>query len=164
MFIVFIGFVLTACNKSSNTFKVTFKFNNADPDVVMEVSKGNKITDPPIAKKYGCTFLNYRKGDTDFDLNTSIYEDTTLSAHYVYNEDELFKNRDNPSIRKGEDANLRVMSFNLLSSVFDYHPYHHGYDEKIIHILSALTTVVMFKLLRQSRAICQMLLAYKNAI
>lgn len=123
-------FSLVACNKSNGPFKVTFDLCNADPNVVIEVNRGNKITNKPIASKYGCNFVSYKKDGRDFDFNnTLIKEDTVIKAHYKYDENILFTNRLSPEVRH-DNANLRVMTYNLLTSIYDYHPRHHGYNEK----------------------------------
>ena len=128
-------FSLVACSKpggNTGKVKVTFDLCNGDPNVVVDINKGSKITEQPTASKYGCNFLSYQKDKKDFDFNTPINEDTVLKAHYEYNADELFKLRDNPEKRHDDTANLRVMSFNMLVSVYQetggVKPKHHGTD------------------------------------
>lgn len=119
---------LASCNNSR--IRVIFKLNNGDADITMEINKGTTITTMPIANKYGCNFLSYQKDGSDFDFNNPINEDMTLCAHYEYNRETLLAPRTHQNERHDSTTNLRIMTYNLLSSVFDYHPMHHGYNEK----------------------------------
>lgn len=121
-------FILASAVGCANKDKVTvtLNFNNANPNQTITIDKGSTLNvEDPIKDR--CVFLWWKLGEKKFNLLTPIQENITLNAHYHYDGEEIFKKRDN-SESKHDTANLRVMSFNLLTSIYNNHPHHHGYN------------------------------------
>lgn len=120
-------FPISIFSCASKEVTVTFQLNNAESDVVIKIPRNSIIQDAPSPESYGKIFLNWRLDDNDFDIkNTPITNDITLSAHYKYDRDFVFTKKLNAEVKKG-DSNLRMMSYNLLASVWNNKPPHHGY-------------------------------------
>lgn len=120
------SFSILSCSTPQIT--VTFKLNNTKEDVVMKINRNSIIQNAPTPTSYHKVFSNWRIDDQDVDIaRTLITKDTTLSAHYNFDYDKIYNNKDTEELRKKGTANLRIMSFNLLTSIYNNHPLHHGY-------------------------------------
>lgn len=117
------------CNNKTYV-TLTFDPKNGDPIKIIKLVKGTKATkiDNPTKKK--CKFVDWYDNNNikwDFDLN-SINKDTVLAAKYEVGED-FDKDEVEPE-KKHENANLRVMSFNVLTEKYNNCPQHKGENEK----------------------------------
>ena len=63
-------------------FEVTFDPDNKDEKLVETVEIGDKVTKPENPNKEGYTFEGWFNGDEEFDFETEITEDITLTARW----------------------------------------------------------------------------------
>ena len=76
---------VTACNKSDETFTVTFDTDGGSNVTTVEVYEKQLVSIPATPTKDGYTFLGWYLNDTAFDFSTKITKDITLVAKWSIN-------------------------------------------------------------------------------
>lgn len=113
-----------------NVTQYTVTFTDGDNSVAEQtVTYGNKVTKPDDPTKYGYTFSGWYIGDTDdeFDFDTPVTDNITLTAHWTVNTVDVQFYDINGIIT--DTQKLPVVDYNLQNNfTVPNQPYLDGYD------------------------------------
>lgn len=77
--------ILTAyytLNEGTETISVAFNADNGSAIQTVQIAKGTAVTEPPVPQKAGYSFEGWFNGETKFDFNTVLGENTVLLAKW----------------------------------------------------------------------------------
>ncbi len=134
IFIISALFFLPAC--ADNDAEITFDYRNGDSSTIVKVKKHSLIENPPIPERRACTFDGWCLADGtkwDFEAQT-VDSSITLYASWTLNEN-FYQINDNGA-KRADNAELRIMSYNVLASDWGAKVPVSGRDEKVEAVLN----------------------------
>ena len=69
-------------NEGTETISVAFNADNGSAIQTVQIAKGTAVTEPPVPQKAGYSFEGWYNGETPFDFNTVLEENTVLIAKW----------------------------------------------------------------------------------
>ncbi len=85
VFMVCFASFAAACKEDDGFYKVTFVYDNGQPDTVVSVESGNTVTEPRDPERGGYEFLGwFLEGETEtsYDFSSPVRKDFSLYAHW----------------------------------------------------------------------------------
>lgn len=69
-------------NEGTEIVLITLDYQNGDMSNIVEIQKGNTLSEPPVPKKAGYKFVGWYLSDAKFDFLTEINDNITLTAKW----------------------------------------------------------------------------------
>lgn len=69
-------------NEGTEIVLITLDYQNGDMSNIVEIKKGNILSEPPVPKKNGYKFVGWYLSDVKFDFSTEINDNITLTAKW----------------------------------------------------------------------------------
>ena len=114
---------------------VNYDYVNGQSVKSSQVFTGSLLIEPKTPQKRGLIFDGWYSGKKKWDFKNGIADkDIKLKAKWSFS--ETFFDKDPNAGNRTEDSNLRVMSFNILSSEFNNKPKISGRDKLVLDILT----------------------------